>query len=249
MRKEELQASHNTVENCLIAAGGRLHPAAVGVWIGHAHDNTVSHNTIRDLYYSGLSVGWSWGYGPSGAHHNRFEANHVFQLGQGVLSDMGAIYSLGVSPGTVIIGNRFHDVNSFDYGGWGIYFDEGSTDIHAEGNVVYRCKTGNLHQHYGKENVVEKNVFVDAPGPQLMRTRSEPHISFFFRHNIVAYTEGNVLGSNWKDDEHYVIDENLYWHGGKPVRFGNDDLAAWQKRGHDPALDRRRPEVRRSRAR
>ena len=64
------------------------------------------------------------------------EFNHLYNIGQGVLSDMGAIYTLGVQAGTVIRNNLIHDVNSFTYGGWGIYPDEGSSDMVIENNIV-----------------------------------------------------------------------------------------------------------------
>ncbi|MDZ7619285.1 MAG: right-handed parallel beta-helix repeat-containing protein, partial [Patescibacteria group bacterium] len=44
--------SHITVRNCLVAHGGRLHPAGIGVWIGMSGHNRVQHNTVYDLYYS-----------------------------------------------------------------------------------------------------------------------------------------------------------------------------------------------------
>jgi len=232
---EEL-VSHHTVRNCLIAQGGRIQPAAVGVWIGHSPYNTVQNNEIVDFYYTGVSVGWIWGYRESQAHHNIVSQNHIHKIGQGVLSDMGGIYCLGVSPGTVLSQNHIHDIHAFSYGGWGLYTDEGSTGILLENNLVYRTKTGGFHQHYGKENRVENNIFAFAVVQQIQRTRTEPHTSFFFRRNIVYWdNDSPLLGSNWKDNN-FRMEQNCYYHaGGKPVLFpGKLTLEEWQKkRGQD----------------
>lgn len=232
----EALTSHHEIRNCLIAHGGRLHPAAVGVWIGNSPHNIVVHNDIHDFYYTGLSVGWVWGYAHSNAHHNDIGFNHVHTIGQGVLSDMACIYTLGVSPGTVIHDNHFHDVDAFGYGGWGLYTDEGSTDIVMKNNLVYRCKTGGFHQHYGKENRIVNNIIACSEVQQLQRTRTEEHISFFFERNIVYWdNDSPLLGSNWRDDN-FRLDRNIYFNAtGKPVTFpGGLTLSQWQaKRGHD----------------
>jgi len=227
----ELVVSRQTVRNCTIAHAGRLHPAAIGVWIGHSNHNVVEHNDIFDLYYSSMSVGWIWGYAPSLAHHNDVGFNHMHVIGQGVLSDMGGVYSLGTSPGTRIHDNHIHDVQSFDYGGWGLYTDEGSTGVVLENNLVYRCRTGSFHQHYGKENRIQNNIFAFATQQQLQRTRTEPHLSFWFERNIVLWTKGPLLGSNWTDNN-FKLDYNLYWNAaGQPVTFfGGLDLKTWREK-------------------
>jgi len=235
MRNDDaLLTSHNTVRNNLIAHLGRMHAAGPGVWIGHSPYNVVEHNEIADLYQLGISVGWSWGYGPSQAHDNRIAYNLIHDVGQGVTSDIGGIYTLGVSPGTVIENNVIHDVSCDEYGGRGLYSDEGSSDILLQNNVVYRTDTGAFMHHYGRENRVINNVFALARGGQLDRLREEPHQSFTFERNIVYYDQtGYLLAENWSN-EHFAMDHNLYWNcAGQPVSFAGQTLAQWQKRGHD----------------
>lgn len=226
-------SERTTVADCEIGDGGKIFMSAVGVWIGNSPHNRVAHNSIHDLDYTGVSVGWRWGYGESAAVDNAVEHNHIFRVGRSVLSDLGGIYTLGVSPGTVLRNNLIHDCFSYSYGGWGIYTDEGSTDIVIENNVVCRTKTGGFHQHYGRENIVRNNIFAFAKQHQLQRSRPEDHTSFIFERNIVYYDEGQLLGGSWGDDN-YKMDYNLYWDAsGRPVTFAGATIEQWRERGHD----------------
>ncbi len=212
---------------------GEVYHAGVGILSMHANDMKIVHNHIHDLYYTGISVGWVWGYAPSVSERNLIEGNHIHDVGRGLLSDMGGIYMLGVSPGTIVRGNVLHDIESFGYGGWGIYTDEGSTGITIEKNLVYRTKSGGFHQHYGKDNVIRNNIFAFAREGQIMRSRMEPHRSFSFEHNLVYFKDAPLFAKSWKDDK-FAIDYNLYWEAsGKPIPFPGGTFADWQARGFD----------------
>ncbi|MBS1707845.1 MAG: right-handed parallel beta-helix repeat-containing protein [Armatimonadetes bacterium] len=221
------------IKGNIIAGGGRVHPAGVGVWVGDSPNITVESNEIADFYYTGVSVGWTWGYGPTNTKQNEIKGNHIHDIGHGVLSDMGGVYHLGTDPECQVVENEIHDVQSFDYGGWGLYLDEGSTGVTMARNVVYNCSRQSFHQHYGKDNLVTGNILVDAGESQLARTRAEDHLSFNFEDNIVVWKSTPLLWGNW-DGKGVAMDHNLYWRtDGIPVDFNGQSLAAWQALGRD----------------
>ena len=212
-----IEISNNHIHNI-----GIVYIAATGVWIGQSSGNTVAHNEVSDTYQIGISLGWTWGYGPSAAHDNKIEYNNIYNIGRGFLSDMGCIYSLGVQPGTVERYNLCHDVSREEngYGGWGIYTDEGSSQILIENNVVYRTEDAGFHQHYGRENIVRNNIFALGQESELRRTRKEANLNFTFEHNIIYWKEGELLNGDWSTPNQFHLDYNLYYlAGGQPIRL------------------------------
>jgi len=228
-----LRTGENEVADNHLHDLGRVFHAGVGILSQHADRTRIVHNHIHHLDYTAVSVGWVWGYGPSVSENNLVEGNLIHDVGRKVLSDMGGVYLLGKAPGTVVRGNVIRDVESFGYGGWGTYTDEGSTGVLIENNLVYRTKSGGFHQHYGRDNVVRNNVFALAREGQLMRTRAEPHTSFTLERNIV-YADGTPLyAKNWTGPG-FVIDHNLYWDAsGKAPAFPGGSFADWQAQGLD----------------
>ncbi|WP_247236756.1 right-handed parallel beta-helix repeat-containing protein [Telluribacter sp. SYSU D00476] len=182
-----LRTGRNTISDNDIHHYGEVFPSAVGILLMHTFGNRIAHNNINNGWYTGISIGWRWGYQPSVSRDNVIEFNHIHTIGQGLLSDMGAIYTLGLSPGTVLRNNLIHDVDANHYGGWGIYNDEGSTHLLVENNIVYNTKFAGYNIHYAKEITVRNNIFALGRLEQISRTRQEPHRSVFFENNIIYW--------------------------------------------------------------
>jgi hypothetical protein len=219
-----------------IGHGGRLFVSAVGVWVGHSPENQIVYNHIHDLHYSGISVGWQWDFKPSKAVNNLVEHNHIHDLGHGLLSDMGGIYTLGASPGTRLRYNVIHDVKARAYGGWGIYPDEGSSEIVIENNLVYRCSSSPFFAHINRNITAQNNIFAFGEQCQVERAGATagPHLEYAFRRNIVCYDRGQLVGYWDPQNRNFAYERNLYWNAsGAPVTFSGKGLAEWQAAGQD----------------
>ena len=152
---------------------------------------------------------------------------------------MGGIYTLGISPGTVLAGNLIHDVERVTYGGWGIYYDEGSSGIVSENNLIFNTHDGGFHQHYGQENVFKNNIIGPSKGVQLTGSRIklgdnktiQTRRAFTFERNIVYGWGAETPDKRpWPDlklkppHDLYKLDHNLYWNEGKPVAMPARDV-------------------------
>jgi hypothetical protein len=218
-----------------IAHLGRFTPEAVGVFVGDNAECEIVHNHIHDLFYSGISVGSVQDFGPCEASGNIIEYNHIHDIGQERLSDLAGIYACN-TPKSRFAFNVVHDVTRRDYGGWGIYPDEGAHDLLIRQNLVYRCQDGALFAHHNRGITAENNIFALNRGGQVERGG----IGGFertCRRNLVFYAEGKAVGDYGREytrRDVCAFDRNLYWNAsGKPVLFGRLSFAEWQATGQD----------------
>ena len=105
---------------------------------GYVSGITIEHNTIHNVSYTGISLGWGWNRDLVCMKDNRVHANLIYDYAQHMY-DCAGIYTLGNQPGTMITENvvrdiakpsYVHDPNHWFY----LYTDEGSSNITIRDN-------------------------------------------------------------------------------------------------------------------
>lgn len=180
------ETHHVTISGNTITGLGRVQLAGVGIWSGQAHHIAILRNRIADLFYSGISMGWVWNDGPSLSHDNLIKENDISDFGQGVLSDMGGIYTLGQQPGTLIAGNRISGGHARYYGGHGLYADQGSGGIRFEGNVISDTSQAPIQVTSGANLLFVRNTMRDFGEAVIYCDQPSPNPTVQFRDNRAA---------------------------------------------------------------
>ncbi len=135
----------------------------VAIAAGYVSGITIEHNTIHDVSYTGISLGWGWNRDSVCMKDNKVHANLIYNYAQHMY-DCAGIYTLGNQPGTIISENvvrdiakpsYVHDPNHWFY----LYTDEGSSNITVRDNWTPSEKY--LQNANGPGNVWENN------GPQV----------------------------------------------------------------------------------
>ena len=135
----------------------------VAIAAGYVNAINIEHNTIHDISYTGISLGWGWNRDLICMKDNKVHANLIYHYAQHMY-DCAGIYTLGNQPGTIISENvvrdiaqpsYVHDPNHWFY----LYTDEGSSNITLRDNWTPSDKF--LKNANGPGNVWENN------GPQV----------------------------------------------------------------------------------
>ena len=140
---------YDTISNNLIERVANYYFGCVGVAAGYPSHAQITHNTVRDLPYSGISVGYGWTDQPNAMADNFIAYNDVSDVMK-LLNDGAAIYTLSYQPGTRLYRNYLHDMSApqepWQKIKYAIYCDE---------------KTGGSVE---KPFVIEENVVEGVPG-------------------------------------------------------------------------------------
>ncbi len=135
----------------------------VAIAVGYVSGINIEHNTIHDVSYTGISLGWGWNRDSVCMKDNKVHANLIYNYAQHMY-DCAGIYTLGNQPGTVISENVVRDIAKPSYvhdpDHWFyLYTDEGSSNITMRDNWTPSEKF--LQNANGPGNIWENN------GPQV----------------------------------------------------------------------------------
>ena len=135
----------------------------VAIAAGYVSGINIEHNTIHDVSYTAISLGWGWNRDLGCMRDNRVHANLIYDYARHMY-DCAGIYTLGNQPGTIVDENvvcdiarpsYVHDPNHWFY----LYTDEGSSNITVRDNWTPAEKF--LQNANGPGNTWENN------GPQV----------------------------------------------------------------------------------
>jgi len=167
---KEATSSKIRVESCVVEGCGVQYHGAVGIWVGIGREMVITRNSISDLPYTGISLGWRWSDKPSSAGKHQVTHNRIQKVMQ-VLSDGGGIYTLGRQPESQLAHNHISGIptNAGRAESNGIFMDQGSSGFTLEGNLIYGVAKSPLRFHQAKENIVLNNRWSLSHGIQGLR--------------------------------------------------------------------------------
>lgn len=145
-----VSVTHNKVSSYGFVYGG-----AAGITVTFADTAVISHNTIEDGYYSGISAGWGWtGNASGGTQHKNYTItyNRIINAMGGDLYDGGGIYLLGNFTATSesVVAYNYVEISSKCLAA--IYLDEGTSDysVHDNALKVTNVTEGAIFLHNNK---------------------------------------------------------------------------------------------------
>lgn len=182
----EQVATDNVVHDCLVERCGAQFFGGIGIWAGITAGTVIERNWIRDLPYTGISVGWVWEATPTPARDNIVRVNRIERIMQ-LLSDGGGVYTLGNQPGMIIGGNVISSIPPAigRAESNGLFLDEGSTGLTIEANVIFNVAMSPLRFHRAGSNRVRNNALAVSQGVPPVRYNNTPEDQIILQDNTI----------------------------------------------------------------
>lgn len=233
--------------------------------------NQAINNVIHDVGYGGFGVGFYAGHSSNGRKH-LFQQNTLFNGGRYLIAagsavdilnndvykshlqitDLGAIYGWKTDgKGSNIAFNSVHDIlaervpNDDQFGGYGIYLDDESTDFNIYRNLIWNTTSAGLmftsynpaaQENGGKtsNNRVAYNNTLDGEIDVLNKYQDGQHgfqTGTQIKNNIIT-----KLASPLEFEPRYgTIDWENNWFGG--ALFNNEAAADYSLQTNSPAIN------------
>jgi len=122
--------TNDVVSNNIVYRTGRDYFGTHGIVAGYPAMLTIEHNIVRDIPYTGISVGYGWTLETNAMHDNLIAYNEISNV-INLLADGAGIYMLSMQPGTKIMGNHIYNITKSKWAGTSpvadIYLDEGTS--------------------------------------------------------------------------------------------------------------------------
>ncbi len=120
----------NVILNNYMNYCGTVDKSCLGIWGTYLNHTQIKGNTVKNMTYTGISVGWKWTSVLYSSHHNEIVSNAVTNVMM-QLHDGAGIYVLGSQ-----YNSKMNDNYVKDTAGVNIYFDEGTRFFHCDGNYM-----------------------------------------------------------------------------------------------------------------
>ena len=192
---ESAKSKNISIANNYITNVGSTYLGSVGIFLGYTDSVTVEHNYLKNLPYTGISLGW---------HDKRTNSisgniirNNLIENAMYLMEDGAAIYTLSAQENTQIHHNYINGINRSRWTNgqqsyWpvaGIYLDNDSDKIHVYENAIlnadfpYRISGSAGHYNSVIKEVDDFNYIVDHAGIDRKYNENLPAYYFPDCHN------------------------------------------------------------------
>lgn len=194
-----LLTENNRITDNRITNIGTGYSSACGIMVGYSRGTDVSYNTLTNLPYTAISLGWGWGFNQRemrGEYYSDGDGVFIFSGStitnnyiddiMNVLFDGGGIYTLGRNDNSTVRDNYIANIHN-DYGG--IYLDNGSQGFTVTNNAIV-----NAHRNYiykGDYNYIKNNYAKKATVPDI--DLREPLVSGQYHYTFTANYLSNAV--------------------------------------------------------